>query len=101
MGENISEGASVAPAGMLRAWDGRLMAFPHDVSWVDGIRAFRRAGFVRAAESPSSVMLVSAGRSVLLQRVPVFDETVLREAVRSAGLNGPLFMELLSRGMSP
>jgi hypothetical protein len=67
-----------------------------DVSWAACIQAFRRAGFVRAAESPSNVLLVSAGRTVLLRRVPILDETVLQAALRSAGLSDERFVALLS-----
>jgi hypothetical protein len=43
-------------------------------------------------------MLVSAGRSVLLQRVPVLDESILQAALRAAGLSDAAFVELLGRG---
>lgn len=75
------------------------MPLPRHVSWDECIRAFRRAGFVRAAESPSNVILASAGRAVLLRRVPFFEETVLRDALRSAGLSDPRFVALLSEGL--
>jgi hypothetical protein len=85
-------------AGMVRALHG-LMPVLSNVSWADCLLAFRRAGFVRAAESPANVMLVSGGRTVLLQRVPVFDETVLRDALRSAGISGLRFVALLAEGV--
>jgi hypothetical protein len=71
-----------------------------NVSWAACIQALRRAGFVRAAESPSNVILVSAGRTVLLQRVPVLDETSLQDALRSAGVSDERFVALLSEGAS-
>ena len=71
-----------------------------NVSWAECIQAFRRAGFVRAAESRANVMLVSASRTVLLRRVPVLEATVLEEALRSAGLSGSQFLALLAEGVA-
>jgi hypothetical protein len=71
-----------------------------DVSWASCIVAFRRAGFVQVAESPSNVVLVSAGRTVLLERVEILEETVLEDALRAAGLSGPKFITLLSEGIT-
>lgn len=70
-----------------------------NVSWAACIQALRRAGFVRAAESPSSVMLVSAGRSVLLRRVPILDKSILEAALRAAGLSTATFVGLLPEGL--
>jgi hypothetical protein len=67
-----------------------------EVPWVDCIRALRSAGFVKAAESPASVMLVGAGRSMLLRRMPVVDETTLDVTLCAAGLSRERFMELLN-----
>jgi hypothetical protein len=71
-----------------------------NVPWAECIQAFRRAGFVPAAESRANVMLVSASRTVLLRRVTVLEETVLEEALRSAGLSGSQFLALLTEGMA-
>ena len=71
-----------------------------NVSWDECIRTLRRAGFVPAAESPSKVMLVSAGKTVLLQRVAILDETILQDALRSAGLSEPRFRALLAEGVA-
>jgi hypothetical protein len=71
-----------------------------NVSWTECIEALRRAGFVQAAESPSNVMLVSAGRTVLLQRVPILDERVLKDALGAAGLSVSKFLALLSEGFA-
>jgi hypothetical protein len=65
------------------------------VPWADCIRVLRRAGFVCAAESPVAVVLVRAGRSVLLRRVPALDEPELVAAVHGAGLSGEAFLGLL------
>jgi hypothetical protein len=67
------------------------------VPWADCIRALRGAGFVCAAESPAAVVLVRAGRSVLLRRVPAFDEPELVAALRGAGF-GPLAAKSLFLG---
>jgi hypothetical protein len=72
----------------------------NNVSWDECILALRRAGFVQAAESPSNVMLVSAGRTVLLQRVAILEETALDDALRSAGLGRPQFRALLAEGIA-
>jgi hypothetical protein len=66
--------------------------------WADGIRVLRDAGFVCAAESPAAVVLVRAGRSVVLRRVPAFDEPELVAAVQGAGLSGEMFRGLLDAG---
>jgi hypothetical protein len=66
-----------------------------DILWADCIRALRRAGFVCAAESPAAVVLVSAGRSVLLPRVPAFGEFELLAALRAARLSAEEFLALL------
>src|SRR5579862_1964579 len=95
--ETISEKSADCAVGTVRARDG-LMPLLSNVSWAEGIRAFRRAGFVRAAESPASVVLVSAGRTVLLQRVLVFDEVILRDALQSARIGDARFRALLSEG---
>ena len=71
-----------------------------NVPWVECIEALRRAGFVRAAESPSNVILVGGGRTVLLQRVPILEEMALQGALRSAGLSTPRFLALLSEGVA-
>jgi|HubBroStandDraft_6_1064221.scaffolds.fasta_scaffold190930_2 hypothetical protein len=71
-----------------------------NISWAECIRALRRAGFVPAAESHHNVMLVSAGKAVLLRRVPFLDETVLEDALRSAGLTGAQFLALLAEGVA-
>jgi hypothetical protein len=71
-----------------------------NVSWGECIQALRRAGFVQAAESPSNVMLVSAGRTVLLQRVAIFEEPVLMAALRAAGLSRSTFLSLLPEGVA-
>jgi hypothetical protein len=55
------------------------------VPWADCIQALRGAGFVCAAESPVAVVLVRAGRSVLLRRVPALDEPELLAALQGAG----------------
>jgi hypothetical protein len=68
------------------------------VPWADCIRVLRRAGFVCAAESPAAVVLVRAGRSVLLQRMPALDEPELVAAIRGAGLSGEAFLGLLDDG---
>ena len=72
------------------------MSCPGNVPWAACIQALRRAGFVRAAESPSNVVLVGAGRSVLLHRVPILTEAMLRHALRCAGLSDAAFIALLS-----
>ena len=66
-----------------------------DILWADCIRALRRAGFVCAAESPAVVMLVSAGRYVLLPRVPALDESAVLDALRAARLSAEDFLALL------
>ncbi len=66
-----------------------------DIPWADCIRALRRAGFVCAAESPAGVMLVSAGRSVLLPRVAALDESALLAALRATRLTAEEFLALL------
>jgi hypothetical protein len=66
-----------------------------DILWADCIRALRRAGFVCAAESPAAVVLVSAGRSVLLPRVPALGELELLAALRAARLSAEEFLALL------
>jgi hypothetical protein len=66
-----------------------------DVLWSDCIRAFRRAGFVCAAESPASVVLVSAGRCVFLPRVPVLKEMSLRAVLHASGLSTEAFLDVL------
>lgn len=71
-----------------------------NVSWADCIQALRQAGFVQAAESPSNVMLVSAGRTVLVQRVAIFEEAVLMATIRAAGLSRSTFVALLSEGVA-
>ena len=67
-----------------------------DVLWADCIRALRRAGFVCAAESPAAVVLVSAGRAVLLLRVPALDEMALLATLRATRLSVEDFAALLS-----
>ncbi len=71
-----------------------------NVSWAECIEALRRAGFVQAAASPSNVVLVSAGRTVLLQRVAIFEEAVLMAAIRAAGLSRSTFLALLPEGVA-
>jgi hypothetical protein len=66
-----------------------------DVLWVDCLRALRRAGFVCAAESSTAVILVSAGRSVFLPRVPALDEIALLDALRATRLDPEEFLALL------
>lgn len=66
-----------------------------DVLWADCLRALRRAGFVCTAESPTAVMLVSAGRAVLLPRMPALDEMVLLATLRATRLSAEEFVELL------
>jgi hypothetical protein len=66
--------------------------------WADCIRLLRDAGFVCAAESPAAVVLVRAGRSLLLRRVPALDEPELVAAVQGAGLSGEAFLGLLDDG---
>jgi hypothetical protein len=66
--------------------------------WADCIRVLRSAGFVCAAESPAAVVLVRAGRSVLLRRAPVVDEPELVAAIQGAGLSGEAFLGLLDDG---
>ena len=68
------------------------------VPWADCIRVLRSAGFVCAAESPAAVVLVRAGRSVLLRRVPALDEPELVAAIRGAGLSGEALLGLLDDG---
>jgi hypothetical protein len=69
------------------------------VPWAACTQALRRAGFVRVAESPSNVVLVSAGRTVVLRRVPILDETMLQDALRCAGLSDAAFIALLSEAI--
>ncbi len=76
------------------------MPFLDNVSWTACIEALRRAGFVWAAESPSNVVLVGAGRTVLLHRAPILDETVLQHALRCAGLSDAAFIALLSEAVA-
>jgi hypothetical protein len=66
-----------------------------EVLWADCLRALRRAGFVCTAESPTAVMLVNAGRAVLLPRVPALDEIVLLATLRAARLSAEEFAALL------
>jgi hypothetical protein len=66
-----------------------------DVLWADCLRALRRAGFVCTAESPTAVMLVNAGRAVLLPRMPALDEMVLLATLRATRLSAEEFVELL------
>jgi len=66
-----------------------------DISWDDCLRALRRAGLVCAAESPTAVMLVNAGRCVLLPRAPMLDESALFAALRATRLSGQEFLMLL------
>jgi hypothetical protein len=66
-----------------------------EVLWADCIRALRRAGFVCAAESPTAVMLVSAGRAVLLPRMRALDEIVLIATLRATRLSAEEFVALL------
>lgn len=66
-----------------------------DILWADCIRALRRAGFVCAAESPAAVMLVNAGRSVLLPRMLALDELALLAALRAARLSVEEFLALV------
>jgi hypothetical protein len=89
------------PPGKPRTSNGTLLA-EHasvvrlgDVLWADCLRALRRAGFVCTAESPTVVMLVSAGRAVLLPRVPALDEIVLLATLRAARLSAEEFAALL------
>jgi hypothetical protein len=74
---------------------GALMSCLTDVVWADCIRALRRAGFVCAAESPAAVMLVSAGRSLLLPRVRALDDAALLPALRATRLSAEEFLALL------
>jgi hypothetical protein len=74
------------------------MSWLGDVLWADCIRALRVAGFVCAAESPTAVVLVSAGRSVLIPRVPALDERALLATLRATRLSGDEFLALLGRG---
>jgi hypothetical protein len=74
---------------------GALMSCLTDIVWADCIRALRRAGFVCAAESPAAVMLVSAGRSLLLPRVRALDDVALLPALRATRLSAEEFLALL------
>jgi hypothetical protein len=67
-----------------------------EVPWVECLSALRRAGFVKSAESPASVVLVGAGRSLLLRRVPVVDERTLHVALSAVGISREQFLELLA-----
>jgi hypothetical protein len=69
--------------------------------WADCIRALRRAGFVCAAESPAAVMLVNAGRSVLLPRAPSLNEHTMLATLRGTRLSPEDFLALLGDEPSP
>jgi hypothetical protein len=71
------------------------MRLERNIPWDDCIRLLRGAGFVCAAESPAAVVLVSAGRSVVLRRVPAFDEPELVAALEVAGLRRERCLALL------
>ena len=66
-----------------------------DILWSDCIRALRRAGFVCAAESPAAVVLVNAGRSVFLQRVPALNENAMLATLHVTRLSAEEFLALL------
>lgn len=61
----------------------------------DCIRALGRAGYACAAESPTVLMLVSAGRVVVLPRRPALDEAVMLATLRTTGLSAEEFVALL------
>lgn len=89
-----SAGKRQAPCGTIFV-SAAAMSRLRDILWADCLRALRRAGFVCAAESPAAVVLVNAGRSVFLQRVPALNENAILATLRGTRLSAEEFLALL------